>query len=296
MAVVIGLAVASFAASGLAIFLFRYRGTRARAAGMSAFALGLLVTGVFSLIHATVGPDRMAAGIVFLASHVVMGMVELLLLGAVLGMRNPLSTTYRKMENTVGLALAALAILTYGGVAWWRPDELDAISQFVFFATPLLIGVAVVARFGFSRDGLVGGGVFLVLVLSNFLYMFMYLSDQERTALRAVADCLQMAGYLGILAFFYFAAQNNDLVRTPWPGGSLRFNAARAGSAVLLALGIAVSGYFAFNLREQEAPVSWSLIDVPLSALVCAAGYAGCLVGVFGLTTGRNLLPRRWKM
>ena len=96
MAVLIGFAIASFAFVGLAIFLFRYRGSRARFAGLSAFALGLGVIAVFILIHATVGPDHSVAGIVFFVSHVVMCTVELLLLGAVLSLRHPLSVTYRK--------------------------------------------------------------------------------------------------------------------------------------------------------------------------------------------------------
>jgi hypothetical protein len=62
MAVAMGLAVASFAVTGLAIFLIRYRGTRAQAAGVSAFALGHLVTLAFGFIHATVGPNRPLAG------------------------------------------------------------------------------------------------------------------------------------------------------------------------------------------------------------------------------------------
>ena len=65
MALLIGFAVASFAVAGLAIFLFRYRGTRARAAGLSAFALGLVAIAAFTLIHATVGPDHPVASIVF---------------------------------------------------------------------------------------------------------------------------------------------------------------------------------------------------------------------------------------
>ena len=95
MALLIGFAVASFALAGLAIFLFRYRGTRARVAGLSAFALGLAVIAVFILIHATVGPDHPVAGIVAFVSHLVMCMVELLLLGAVLSLLVPTSAVYR---------------------------------------------------------------------------------------------------------------------------------------------------------------------------------------------------------
>jgi hypothetical protein len=295
MAVVIGLAVASFAAIGLAIFLFRYRGTRAQAAGVSAFALGVLVTVAFTLIHATVGPDHSLAQIAFFVSHVVMCMVQLLLLGAVVSMRDPSTTAYRTIEKAVGLFLSVLAVFFYGGVAWWRPEEQDAVARFVFFATPLLFGVAIVARFGLARDGLVGGGVFLALMISNGIYMFMNLFEQERAVLRAVADFLQMAGYLGMLGFFYLAAQNMDLIRSPWPGGSLRFNAARVGSAALLVLGIVGCGYFSFALREQGGPASWSSTYGRWLPLVCAASFAGCLLGVYGLTTGRNLLARRRK-
>jgi hypothetical protein len=295
MAVVIGMAVASFAVAGLAIFLVRYRGTRAQAAGLSAFALALVPAVGFTVIHATVGPDHAAGGMAFLVSHVVMCMVQLLLLGAVLGTREPLSTTYQKTENAVGLALAMLAVVSYGGVAWRRPLEVDSVSRLVFFATPLLIGVAAMARFGFSRDGLVGGSVFLALVISNCVYLFMNLNEQEHAVLRAVADCLQMAGYLGMLAFFYVTAQNISLDRRPWPGGTLRFNRTRAASAAWLALGIAGYGYF-FVLPQQGGPARWSSAYTLLSPLVCAASFAGCLVGVYGLTTGRNLLARHRKM
>jgi len=159
MDVLIGFAIASFALVGLAIFLFRYRGSRARFAGLSAFALGLIA--VFIVIHATVGPDHPVAGIVFYVSHVVMCMVELLLLGSVLGLRDPPRVAYRKAEITLGLVLAVLAVLFYGGMAWWAPQEQDKVPRLVYVAVPLLIGVAIVARFGFARDGLVGGSVFL---------------------------------------------------------------------------------------------------------------------------------------
>jgi hypothetical protein len=51
VALLIGFAVASFPGAGLVIFLFRYRGTRARLAGLSAFTLGLAVIAVFIVIH-----------------------------------------------------------------------------------------------------------------------------------------------------------------------------------------------------------------------------------------------------
>jgi hypothetical protein len=182
-------------------------------------------------------------------------------------------------------------VVSYGGVAWWRPEEQDAVSRLVFFTTPLLIGVAIVARFGLSRDGLLGGGVFLALVISNVIYLFMNLDEQERAGLRAVADFLQMGGYLGLLAFFYLAAQNIDLARRPWPGGALRFNQTRGVSAALLAAGIAGCGYFFFSALEEEGPARSTLW--PLLPLICAASFAACLVGVVGLTTGRNPLASR---
>jgi hypothetical protein len=44
-------------------------------------------------------------------------MVELLLLGAVLSLRDPSSAAYRKGEARLGMILALLAVLFYGGVA-----------------------------------------------------------------------------------------------------------------------------------------------------------------------------------
>jgi hypothetical protein len=296
MAVVIGMAVASFAVAGLAIFLFRYRSTRAQAAGLSAFALAFVPALGFTVIHATVGPDHPAAGMAFLVSHVFMCMVQLLLLGAVLGMRDPLSTSYRKAEIKMGLVLAVLAVVSYGGVAWWRPEEIDAVSRLVFFATPLLIGAAIVARFGLSRDGLVGGSVFLALVISNCIYLFINPFEQERGMIRAVAETMQLAGYLGMLAFFFVAAQNIGLARRPWPGGSLKFNRTRATSAGLLALGIAGCGCFSFGLSEAGELARSRSTYVASLPLFCAASFAACLVGVYGLTTGRNLLARRREM
>lgn len=293
MAVAMGLAVASFAITGLAIFLLRYRGTRARAAGLSAFALGLATTTGFIWIHATVGPDHPVAGMAFFVSHVVMCMAQLLLLAAVVSMRDPPSPAYRTIEKAVGMILAVLAVFFYGGFAGWRPEQLDAVARFIFLAAPLLMGVAIVARFRWARDGLVGGGVFFALVISNSIYMFMNLFEEERAVLRAFADSLQLAGYLGMLAFFFFAAKNLDLVRNCWQGGSLRFNRTRAASAALLAVGAASCGYSSFNVLEQGGLARGSSTNVHLLPLVCAASFAGCLIGVFGLTTGRNLLERR---
>src|SRR6476659_4298290 len=98
MTLLIGFAVASFAVAGLAIFLFRYRGTRARVAGLSAFAFGLTAIAAFLLVHATIGPDHPVVWIVFFVIHLVMSMAELLLLGAVLSLRDPPSAGYRRTE------------------------------------------------------------------------------------------------------------------------------------------------------------------------------------------------------
>jgi hypothetical protein len=291
MALLIGFAVASFAVAGLAIFLFRYRGTRARAAGVSAFALGLTAISVFILIHATVGPDRPVVWTVFFVTHLVMCMVELLLLGAVLSLRDPPSAGYRRTEVASGLVMAILAIVIYGGAAWWSPQNQDKVSRLVFPAIPLLIGVAIVARFGLARDGLVGGSAFLALFVGNLIYVFMNPYEQESVIIRTLADSLLMAGYLGMLVFFYLASSNIGLARTPWPGGSLKLNLARGISAGVLALGLAGCGYFLSNLLERGWLARWSSNYVPLSLLLPAAAFAGCLVGVFGLTTGRNLVP-----
>src|SRR5262245_16179356 len=137
MALLIGFAVVAFAVAGLAIFLFRYRGTRARAAGLSAFALGLAAVAAFILIHATVGPDHPVVWIVAFVSHLVMCMAELLLLGVVLSLRDPPSAAYRQAEAALGLVLAVLAVLFYGGVAWWAPQDQDEVPRVVFFAVPL---------------------------------------------------------------------------------------------------------------------------------------------------------------
>jgi hypothetical protein len=285
MVLLIGLAVASFAGVGLAIFLLGYRGTRARAAGLSAFALGLAVIAGFLLMHVTIGTDHPMVWLIVLLIHVAMCLVELLLLGAVLSLRDPPSALYWKVETALGLTLAALAVVVYGGVAWWVPQHQDEVPRLVFFAIPPLIGVAVVARFGLSRDGLVGGGVFLALVVSNLLYLFGHPQERERGIVRPVAECLQMAGYLGILMFFYLAASNAGLARTPWPGGSLGLNRTRVVSAGLLVLGLAACGYFLWEVLERGSA------GVPMSLLPGAA-FAACLVGVVGLMTGRILFRR----
>src|SRR5262249_48880571 len=195
MALLIGLVVATFAGAGLAVFWSCYRRTRARAAGLSAFALGLAVVAVFVLIHATVGPAHPAVLVAVFVIHVAMSLAELLLLGAVMGLRDPPGAAYRKAEGAVGPAQAALAVLLYGGVAWWIPQHQDEVPRLMFFAVPLLIGVAVVARFGLGRDGLVGGGVFLVLVVSNLLYVITSPYGQGAVILVAAAAALHFAAY-----------------------------------------------------------------------------------------------------
>jgi hypothetical protein len=101
-----------------------------------------------------------------------------------------------------------------------------------------------------------------------------------------------MAGYLGILVFFYLAANHAGLARTPWPDGSLGINLTWGLSAGLPALGLAGCGYFLSNLLAGGWLARWSSTYVPLSLLLPATAFAGCLVGTFGLATGRNLLAR----
>jgi hypothetical protein len=202
MAILIGFAVASVAALGLAVFWFHYRGTRARFAGLSAFTLALAVLALFILIHATFGPDHEAAACAFFMCHVAMCMVELLLLGAVISLRDPRSAAYRTAEFILALILAAVAGALYGGVAWLAPHQQDRLLRLMFFAIPLLVAAATMARFGLRRDGLVGSSIFLALFVSGVIHLAINPYERESVVLRTTVDVLSMAGYLGIPVFF----------------------------------------------------------------------------------------------
>ena len=61
----------------------------------------------------------------------------------------------------------------------------------MFFAIPLLIGVAVLARFALGRDGLVGGSVFLSLVVSGLIYIFLIPYERGGAILRVLPVRMQ---------------------------------------------------------------------------------------------------------
>jgi hypothetical protein len=212
-------------------------------------------------------------------------MAELLLLGAVLGLRNAPGPIYERTE-TAAIGLLSLASLVfYGMVAWKWPEQQDDASRFVFYVIPLLIGIAIYARFGVSREALVGGIAFLALFISNLVYLYIdYFGapSAPNTIVRIATSVLPLVGYLGLLLFIYLASVNASLLRTPWPGGSLGFNAGRIVSAAVLILGLAAcGGFYAIVGQEMATPYS------PWTALGAAAAFAACLIGVYGLTTGR---------
>jgi hypothetical protein len=286
MALVIGSVVAALAIAGFGIFQFQYRGARARWAGLSAFAVSIAVIAVFILIHGAIGPDHAAAQPVFFTCHVAMCVAELLLLGAVMGLRDPPSPIYTRVE-TVAIGLLSLAALIfYGVVAWRRPEQQDDASRFVFYGMPLLISIAIYARFGVSREGLVGVIAFVSLFVSNLTYLYIdhfgapYSSNMFMLIATSV---LPLAGYIGLLLFFSLTAGHASLLRTPWPGGSLKFNAVRGISAAVLVLGLTACGglYSVCRNGHTSAYASWT-------AICAAAAFAACLVGVYGLTTGRT--------
>jgi hypothetical protein len=212
------------------------------------------------------------------------------LLGAVLSLRQPRSDAYGNVELVMGSVVVVFSILGYGAVFWSRspPDEVNRLAVTV---VPLLMAVAVLGRFGFQRDGLLGAVVFLALGGSYLVHFVIrpYHPDSDLPIL--VANVVQMASLIGMVAFFYLVARHPSIARTPWPSGSLGLNLPRCLSAGLLILGLAGCGFCFDTLWDNGQLAPWSTEMIPL-ALVSATAYGGCLLGVAGLSTGYNPLVR----
>jgi uncharacterized protein with PQ loop repeat len=285
------LAVALLVLAGLAIFWRRYRGTRAGLPLFAAFTLGLAPVVTYGVLQVTVGPDHEMPVTVIFMTHLAMSMVLVLFLGGILSLRQPPSDSYRKAESALGVVLAALGILGYGAVAWSGGPQ-DDVNRVVVTFVPLLAAVSILGRFGMQRDGLLGTGVFLALFGSYLVHFVTRPDDPGRALPVLVANIVNMASLIGMVVFFYLVAKNPHLVRTPWSGGSLGMNLARCFSAGLLILSLAVCGYCFDSLWESGWPAQWSSEFIPL-ALASAIAYAGCFVGVAGVTTGYNPLQGR---
>jgi hypothetical protein len=278
------LAVALLVLAGLAIFWRRYRGTRACFPLFAAFTLGLAPVVTYGVLQTAVGPDYETPVTVIFVIHLAMSMALLLILGGILSLRQPPSDSYRKGESALGVVLAALAILGYGALTWSSGPQ-DEMNRLVVMVVPLLAAVSIFVRFGMQRDGLLGTGVFLALFASYLVHFVIRPGDPGSALPVLVANIVNMASQIGMVAFFYLVARNPHLVRTPWSGGSLGMNRPRCFSAVVLMLGLGGCGYCFEALWESGWPAPWSSEFVPL-ALMSATAYAGCLVGVAGLTTG----------
>jgi hypothetical protein len=285
MGILGAIAVASLVLVGLTIFWRRYRGTRAGFPLITAFTLGLGIVVMYGVLQAVLEPDDEPPVTAIFVTHLAMSMVSLLLLGGIMSMRDPPGVSYRKAETALGLVLAALGIVGYGAVAWSRLP-LDEVNRLVVTVLPLLMTIAVVARFGPRREGLLGGAVFFALFGSYLVFFFLRPGQPDSALALLVAGLVQLASIIGMVAFFYFVARHPDLVRTPWPGGSLGMNVPRGVGVGLLCLGLAGGGYCFANLWEN----GWLAQSdfVPLSLLLPATAYSGCLLGVAGLTTGCN--------
>jgi hypothetical protein len=275
----------------LAIFWRRYRGTRAGLPLFAAFTLGLAPVATYGVLQAAVGPDHEVPVTVVFMIHLAMSMVLLLILGAILSLRQPPNDSYRKAEFALGAVLAAVGVLGYGVVAWSRGPQ-DEMNRLVVTVVPLLAAVSILGRFGMQRDGLLGTGVFLALFGSYLVHFVIRPADPGSALTVLVANIVNMASLIAMVVFLYLVASNPQLVRTPWLGGSLGMNLPRYFSAGLLFFGLAGCGYCFGSLWERGWPAPWSSEFIPL-ALASALAYAVCLVGVAGLTTGYN--PFRWR-
>lgn len=282
------LAVGSLVLAGLAIFWGCYRGTRACLPLFAAFTLGLAPVVAYGILQTISGPDDEPLVIVIFLIHLVMSMALLLMLGAVLSLRDPPSDWYGKTELLVGIVLAVLSVLGYGGVVWSR-SPLDEVNRLAVWVIPLLMAIAVLGRFGVERDGLLGAAVFFALGGTYLVHYVVRPEDPGSELPFLAANVVQMASLIGMVVFFYLVARHPDIARTPWSGGSLGLNLPRCLSAGLLILGLAGCGYYFDELWENGRPMPWSAELAPL-ALVAATAYCVCLVGVTGLATGYNPL------
>jgi hypothetical protein len=292
MNALIPLTVTSIVLAGIVVFWFRYGGTRARFPGLAAFGLGLIAIVAVPFTHAIKEPV-VSIGEVFFLIHLLMCLVELLLLGTVLSLRDPTNSLYEKAELIVGSCLGAVAVLLYGAVAWWAPQQQNELLRIAYAAMPFSIAIAIIARFGWWPAGLLGAGLFFGLGLNTLVYVIFRLEEKATNALVVIAGVLQILGYVGILAFFFVVARHSELLRTPWPRSSLGMNPARFLSVVLLIACMSVCGYMYQYLSNDTVQSSKCLTCHVTAAVLSAGAFAGCLLSVVGLTIGRNPFVRK---
>jgi len=282
------LAVASLVLVGLAMFWGCYRGTRACFPLLAAFTLGLVPVVTYGVLQTTVGPDYETPVTVVFVTHLVMTMVCVLILGALLSLRQPPSDSYAQFEFALGFVLAVVSILGYGAVVWSKgpPDEVNRLAVAV---VPLLMAMAALGRFGWQREGWLGALVFLALG-GSYLVHFVIRPDQPGSALPLlVANVVQLASLIGMVVFFSLVARHPNIARTPWLGGSLGLNLPRCASAGLLILGLAGCAFCFDEPWDNGQLAPWSKELLP-RALASAAAYSGCLLGALGFATGYNPL------
>jgi hypothetical protein len=203
--------IGALALAGLAIFWFRYRGKRSRLAGLAAFGLGLFAVAAFTATHALFEAEgRVGQQISFLI-HIMMCVSLLLLLWAVMRLRNPSNRRYHMIESLAGITLGSAALMLWVAIAWQSPQNEDAVVQMLVRIIPFLIVVAIAARFGWGMEGMIGAGSFVALGLSYLVY-----SDESLAAI-SVSAALQFAGIIGMLIFFYIVSASAE--RHPYSNG-----------------------------------------------------------------------------
>jgi hypothetical protein len=196
----------------------------------------------------------------------------------VLSLRDASNPVYRKVERAIGLLAAGIAVLLYGFIAWRSPADQDEFFRGIAPVIPFITAIAIAARFGFRPGGLIGEAAFLTLGTTHLVFRFYRPEEHKSIRPLQLSGALQFVGYIAMLAFFYLAATDPNLHRTPWPGGALRMNRARWVYAAILAACLAGCGYFFHFGARQSFP----------AAVLSTTAFAGCLLAVFGLTTGRK--------
>jgi hypothetical protein len=191
----------------MAVFWFRHRGTRAMLFGLAAFGLGLAAIVAFAITHAVFGSEATVSARVFFAIHIVICVVEMLLLGAVISLREPPSRWYKKFETVSILILLGLAVVAWGVLGWKWPAKQDELVRWIASSIPFLIVIAIAARFGSRPVGFLGIAVFATIGISDFVYLLYKPESNDSVLPLQLADFAQVVAYFALLSFFYAAGE-----------------------------------------------------------------------------------------
>lgn len=278
-------AVIAINVAGLVLFATLLWRSRARIAGLAAFATPLVMRGIGLVLPEPVPSDSWYMAIILWLAYA--GLVgDVLLLGVVYSLRNPLTPRAESTEDTLArlLGLGFLGIVAYAAVLG-RPYGWGHAASCLVWVMAI---VAVLARFGLT--GLAFGFVisFVLLLGADGLDAFIYFSGERDLLPRGVSKWISVAGLLGLVVSLALVSRSQLLERTAWPGDNLRWEWGRwkslafvlIGSIVLAVLGHAVHDVRLFGAGGFRGRGAVVVFIIPALLMYL------CLVGAFGIVRG----------